>query len=115
MFVVGGGGRLSGYTVALAQKLGIQKERVAVRGKEVMQNVVFPKCVKEPDSLLVTPIGIALAFTVTRAIILYLSHLIACKTIRYRESCCDRCGSSGRIPEYRSVSGGSAAKSSNIL
>lgn len=62
VFVVGGGGRLPGYTVALAQKLGIQKERVAVRGKEVMQNVVFPEGAKEPDSLLVTPIGIALSF-----------------------------------------------------
>ena len=62
VFVVGGGGRLPGYTDSLAQKLGIQKERVAVRGKEVMQNIIFPDNAKEPDSLLVTPIGIALSF-----------------------------------------------------
>jgi cell division ATPase FtsA len=62
VFVVGGGGRLPGYTDALAGELGIQKERVAVRGKEVMQNIVFLNNEKEPDSLLVTPIGIALSF-----------------------------------------------------
>lgn len=62
VFVVGGGGCIPGYTESLAQKLGIQKERVAVRGKEVMQNIVFPDDSKEPDSLLVTPIGIALSF-----------------------------------------------------
>ena len=41
VFVVGGGGKLPGYTKALAQKLDIQNERVAVRGEEVMQGIEF--------------------------------------------------------------------------
>ena len=62
VFVVGGGGTLPGYTAALAGKLGIQKERVAVRGKEVMQNIEFLEADARKDSLMVTPIGICLSF-----------------------------------------------------
>lgn len=62
MFVVGGGGKLPGYTQALAQKLDIQKERVAVRGEEVMQNIEFLEEDARKDSLMVTPIGICLSF-----------------------------------------------------
>ena len=62
VFVVGGGGTLPGYTEALADKLGIQKERVAVRGKEVMQNIEFLEVDARKDSLMVTPIGICLSF-----------------------------------------------------
>ena len=62
VFVVGGGGMLPGYTDALADKLGIQKERVAVRGKEVMQNIEFLDEDARRDSLMVTPIGICLSF-----------------------------------------------------
>ncbi len=62
VFVVGGGGMLPGYTDALADKLGIQKERVAVRGKEVMQNIEFLEDNAKRDSLMVTPIGICLSF-----------------------------------------------------
>ena len=36
VFVVGGGGMVPGYTEKLAEKLGIVKERVAIRGQEVM-------------------------------------------------------------------------------
>ena len=62
VFVVGGGGILPGYTAALADKLGIQKERVAVRGEEVMQNIEFLEADARKDSLMVTPIGICLSF-----------------------------------------------------
>ena len=62
VFVVGGGGTLPGYTEALADKLGIQKERVAVRGEEVMQNIEFLEADARKDSLMVTPIGICLSF-----------------------------------------------------
>lgn len=62
VFVVGGGGMLPGYTDALADKLGIQKERVAVRGQEVMQNIEFLDEDARRDSLMVTPIGICLSF-----------------------------------------------------
>lgn len=62
VFVVGGGGKLPGYTAALADKLGIQRERVAVRGEEVMMNIEFLEAEARKDSLMVTPIGICLSF-----------------------------------------------------
>ena len=46
----------------LFDKLGIQAERVALRGKEVMQKIDFLDSSIEKDSLLVTPIGICLNF-----------------------------------------------------
>ena len=62
VFVVGGGGKLPGYTQALAKELDIQKERVAVRGEEVMLNIEFLDQNARRDSLMVTPIGICLSF-----------------------------------------------------
>ncbi|MBQ0027385.1 MAG: rod shape-determining protein [Lachnospiraceae bacterium] len=62
VFVVGGGGMIPGYTNALAEKLGLAPERVALRGKEVMQDVIFESTELKVDSLLVTPIGICLNF-----------------------------------------------------
>ncbi len=62
VFVVGGGGMLPGYTETLAEQLGIQKERVAVRGEAVMQNIEFLEENARKDSLMVTPIGICLSF-----------------------------------------------------
>lgn len=62
VFVVGGGGKVNGYTQRLSDKLGIQTERVALRGKEVMQKIEFLDTSIEKDSLLVTPIGICLNF-----------------------------------------------------
>ncbi len=62
VFVVGGGGKMEGYTDTLAEDLGIQKERVAVRGEEVMQKIEFLEENVKKDSLLVTPIGICLSF-----------------------------------------------------
>ena len=62
VFIVGGGGIIPGYANRLAKQLGIPKERVAVRGKEVMQDIVFEN--KDPliDSMMVTPIGICYSF-----------------------------------------------------
>ncbi len=62
VFVVGGGGKIGGYTEALAKELGIQVERVALRGEEVMQKIEFLETEVKKDSLLVTPIGICLSF-----------------------------------------------------
>lgn len=62
VFVVGGGGKIDGYTEALANELGIQVERVALRGEEVMQKIEFLETEVKKDSLLVTPIGICLSF-----------------------------------------------------
>ena len=62
VFVVGGGGKLPGFTNELADKLGIQRERVALRGREVMDKIIFEDPSIEKDSLLVTPIGICLSF-----------------------------------------------------
>ncbi|MCR5503780.1 MAG: cell division protein FtsA [Lachnospiraceae bacterium] len=61
VFVVGGGGKNKSYAEAVADKLGIARERVALRGEEVMQNIVFEENTKK-DSLLVTPIGICLNY-----------------------------------------------------
>ncbi len=62
VFVVGGGGKLPGYTDELAKKLEIQPERVAVRGGEVMQDITFLEENARTDSLMVTPIGICLSY-----------------------------------------------------
>lgn len=62
VFVVGGGGIISGYTQKLAAKLGIVKERVALRGSEVMGKIDFADSSIEKTSLLVTPVGICLNY-----------------------------------------------------
>lgn len=62
VFVVGGGGKIPTYTERLSQELGIQKERVALRGEEVMQKIDFLEPGQQKDSLLVTPIGICLTY-----------------------------------------------------
>lgn len=62
IFVVGGGGKISGFTSLLADKVMIPRERVALRGEEVMGNVEFLIQDAKKDSLLVTPIGICMNF-----------------------------------------------------
>ncbi|MCR4642111.1 MAG: rod shape-determining protein [Lachnospiraceae bacterium] len=62
VFVVGGGGRIEGYTRKLSEHLGILSERVAVRGEEVMGKVRFTDVDMKKDSLMVTPIGICLNY-----------------------------------------------------
>lgn len=62
VFIVGGGGKINGYDEALAVEMGIVKERVALRGEEVMQKIQFMQPEIRKDSLLVTPVGICLSF-----------------------------------------------------
>ena len=61
-FVVGGGGKIHGFTESLADQLGLLHERVALRGEEVMQNIHFEQEEVRKDPLLVTPIGICLNY-----------------------------------------------------
>ena len=62
VFVVGGGGKIKGFVENLAEYLGLQKERVALRGSEVLGNVEFMQDDIKVDSLLVTPVGICLNY-----------------------------------------------------
>lgn len=62
IFVVGGGGKICGFTKSLAEYQGIAEERVALRGKEVLGNVTFLQREINVDSLLVTPVGICLNY-----------------------------------------------------
>lgn len=62
VFVVGGGGIITGYTEKLSEELGIVKERVALRGQEVMSNIDFIEENAKKSSLMVTPIGICINF-----------------------------------------------------
>jgi len=62
VFVVGGGGKVPGFTSKLANHLGLPEDRVALRGEEVLGFVnIHVEGVKK-DPLLVTPIGICLNF-----------------------------------------------------
>ena len=62
IFVVGGGGKIGGFVESLAEYQGIQKERVALRGSEVLGRVKFLQEDITVDYLLVTPIGICLNY-----------------------------------------------------
>ena len=62
VFVVGGGGKIKGFVESLAEFLELPKERVALRGSEVMGNITFMQDDIKVDSLLVTPVGICLNF-----------------------------------------------------
>lgn len=62
VFIVGGGGKVKGFASALAEHLGIQPDRVAIRGSEVLRDVEFLQDGIKVDSLLVTPIGICLNY-----------------------------------------------------
>lgn len=62
VFVVGGGGKALGFVEYLAEYLDLMKERVALRGLEVLGNVSFMQNDVSVDSLLVTPIGICLNY-----------------------------------------------------
>lgn len=61
-FVVGGGGKIPGFTGKLAQYLELPEERVALRGEEVLGFVEIHLEGVKKDPLLVTPIGICLNF-----------------------------------------------------
>lgn len=62
VFVVGGGGKLKGFTEMLAEALHLDKDRVALRGEEVLTQVEYMDEDVKKDSTLVTPIGICLNF-----------------------------------------------------
>lgn len=62
VFVVGGGGKMKGFEETLAEGLGLPKERVALRGSEVMGQIEFLQKDIKVDSLLVTPVGICLNY-----------------------------------------------------
>lgn len=62
VFVVGGGGKIPGFVEKLSEELAVPKERVALRGEEVLSFVTFLQEDIKKDSLLVTPIGICLNY-----------------------------------------------------
>ena len=62
VFVVGGGGKIPLYTEKLSKELGIPKERVALRGEEVLSSVDIMVEGFHKDSLFVTPIGICMNY-----------------------------------------------------
>lgn len=62
VFVVGGGGKHSGFTEKLAEYLQLPENRVAIRGAEVLTNVQFEQEGIRKDSTLVTPIGICMNY-----------------------------------------------------
>ncbi len=62
VFVVGGGGKLAGFTEYLAKGLKLPAERVALRGQEVMNDIEFMVEGIKKDPLYVTPIGICLNY-----------------------------------------------------
>lgn len=61
-FVVGGGGKVHKFVENLSEELELPKERVALRGEEVLREVHFKQEGIEKDPLLVTPIGICLNY-----------------------------------------------------
>lgn len=62
VFIVGGGGKIPGFTKCLATHLGLMEERVALRGEEVLGQVKFLQTEIKKDPLLVTPIGICMNY-----------------------------------------------------
>lgn len=62
VFVVGGGGKVPGFTQALAREMGIMAERVALRGEEVLKEIDYQFDGAVLDSMYVTPVGICLNF-----------------------------------------------------
>lgn len=61
-FIVGGGGKIHGFTEFLAEYLELPKTRVALRGEEVLREVTFQQADIKKDPLLVTPIGICMNY-----------------------------------------------------
>lgn len=61
-FIVGGGGKLTGFTELLAKALKLPEERVALRGQEVMNDINFMVENIKKDPLYVTPVGICLNY-----------------------------------------------------
>lgn len=72
VFVVGGGGKVAGFTGALADALSLPKERVALRGEEVLGEVEFLQEGVKKDPLLVTPVGICYSYYESRNNFIYV-------------------------------------------
>lgn len=62
VFVVGGGGKIPAFTRLLAKELDLPEARVALRGKEVLEDVEFAIDNVKKDPLFVTPIGICINY-----------------------------------------------------
>lgn len=62
VFLVGGGGKIPTFVTSLAEHLGLPKDRVALRGVEVLNDVEILQQGIKKDPLIVTPIGICLNF-----------------------------------------------------
>lgn len=62
VFIVGGGGKITGFSEMVASYLKLPKERVALRGQEVMNDINLLVDNIKKDSLFVTPIGICLNY-----------------------------------------------------
>lgn len=62
VFVVGGGGKMPGFTELMAERIGLPKNRVSIRGAEVLRQIDFSGTGVKKDSTLVTPIGICLEY-----------------------------------------------------
>ena len=73
VFIVGGGGKAYGFTDKLAQHLDLPKERVALRGEEVLGDVNFLMDGVKKDPLLVTPIGICMNYYNQRNHFIYVN------------------------------------------
>ncbi len=59
VFCIGGGSQIPMFTQILAEKLAIVKERVVVRGTEIIENISF-SCDKLEGPEYITPIGIGI-------------------------------------------------------
>ena len=59
VFIVGGGGKIKGFDKKIAEELGLDASRVAIRGEEIMGNIEFPEGALK-DSTIITPVGICL-------------------------------------------------------
>ena len=73
VFIVGGGGKPPAFQEKLAGVLNLSKERVALRGAEVLSMVTFLQPEIKKDPLLVTPIGICLNYYENRNNFIYVS------------------------------------------
>lgn len=72
VFVVGGGGKMPGFTEKLAERLKLPENRVAIRGAEVLQQIDFSATNVKKDSTLVTPIGICLEYYEQKSSFIYV-------------------------------------------
>ncbi|WP_129596147.1 cell division protein FtsA [Anaerophilus nitritogenes] len=62
VFCIGGGSQIPTLTQYIAEDLGLKKERVVVRGTEIIQNIEF-LCEKLQGPEFITPIGICMIST----------------------------------------------------